>query len=135
MSSTAELLFANDAFYLAFRHRDYARMEEIWAHNAPVSCTHPGWKTLLERSEVMASWAGIFQNTSSPEISARGAQARELGEIGLVTCYEILGNSVLAATNIFVREGNDWQLLHHHASQCHEVPPEILGDEDAVSLQ
>jgi len=33
-----------------------------------------------------------------------------------VTCGESVGNSLLAATNLFVRENGGWRLVHHHAS-------------------
>ena len=129
MTASAELLFANEAFYLAFQHRDQAAMEALWATGMPISCTHPGWRTLCGRVEVMSSWAGIFGQPKTPGIEVRGAQAREQGGMGLVTCYELLGNNVLCATNVFVREQGQWRIVHHHAGACRELQPEALGEE------
>ena len=42
MPEHAAVLFANDAFYLAFANRDYDAMDVIWARDAPVTCIHPG---------------------------------------------------------------------------------------------
>ena len=131
---TAELLFTNDAFYLAFHNRDFESMDRLWARRVAVSCTHPGWKTLEGRAQVMASWEGIFEHAASPAIIARAAQARGRGDAGLVTCYEVLGDTVLSATNVFFQEQGKWRIVHHHASQCREAPPGVLVEEE-VSLQ
>ena len=130
----AELLFVNDAFYLAFHNRDVESMDRLWARQVTVSCAHPGWRTLVGRSQVMASWRGIFGHADSPAIVARGAEARGQGGAGLVTCYEVLGDTVLSATNVYFREQDEWRIVHHHASQCREVPPAALSKEH-VSLQ
>ena len=39
-----------------------------------------------------------------------------IGDAAFVTCGESVGNNLLAATNLFVREGMAWRLVHHHAS-------------------
>ena len=62
MSDTAELLFANEAFYHVFRSRDLAAMEALWARRAPIACVHPGWQALITREAVMASWSDILSN-------------------------------------------------------------------------
>ncbi|MEJ2131981.1 MAG: nuclear transport factor 2 family protein, partial [Gammaproteobacteria bacterium] len=62
------VLFANDAFYLAFRERDLNAMERLWARNSPVVCIHPGWNPLTSRQEIMASWEAILTNPEAPRI-------------------------------------------------------------------
>lgn len=125
MSDTAELLFANEAFYHVFRGRDLAAMEALWARRAPISCVHPGWQALMTRAAVMESWDGILSNPKAPNVDCRGAQAHLLGELGVVLCYEIIGRSVLTATNIFLREDGDWRMIHHHAGPCGAPPAEL----------
>ena len=39
-----------------------------------------------------------------------------LGEVAFVTCHEVLPSGRLAATNVFVREGDAWRLVHHQAT-------------------
>jgi SnoaL-like domain len=128
MNETARLLFANDAFYLIFRSRDVAGMDALWASEAGVSCIHPGWDILDNREDVMASWRGILGNAASPPVESRGARARVSGGMGLVMCYEIVEGSTLVATNVFVKEGADWKMVHHQAGPC-RVSPEKLGEE------
>ena len=75
MSDTAELLFANEAFYHVFRSRDLAAMEDLWAKRAPVICVHPGWQALTTRDAVMESWRGILTNPEAPSVDCRAAHA------------------------------------------------------------
>ena len=123
MSTRAAVLFANAAFYEAFRSRDLATMDQLWAREAPVACIHPGWRALTGREEVMESWEGILANPESPEITCRNAEALLLGDTAVVLCYEEIAGSLLAATNLFRRDGSAWRLVHHQAGPCHEAPP------------
>jgi ketosteroid isomerase-like protein len=113
MSETAAVLFANDAFYIAFRGRDLEAMDDLWAREAPVACIHPGWHALSGREDVMDSWQGILTNPNSPQINCHKARAYLAGDSGFVICYETMGDTVLVATNIFVREAGTWKLAHH----------------------
>ncbi len=135
MSDTAELLFANEAFYHVFRSRDLAAMEALWARRAPIACVHPGWHALNTREAVMESWEGILSNSEAPVIDCRGAHAHLVGELGIVICYEIIGRSVLIATNIFLREDGAWRMVHHHAGPCGTPPPELAEDPPEEPMQ
>jgi ketosteroid isomerase-like protein len=117
-----EVLVANDAFYAAFSAADLALMDALWAREHSVTCTHPGRAVLESREAVMASWHLIFRSGQRLRAAADGASVCLSGAMAVVTCYERLRNArgqqlgVLAATNVFVREGEDWKLVHHHAS-------------------
>lgn len=128
MTEIASLLFSNEAFYLVFRNRDLAGMDTLWAAREQVSCIHPGWDALLTRTAVMKSWRGILGNAESPAVTCRAARARVMGDTGLVVCYEQVGRSVLVATNVFVKEGTEWKMVHHQAGPC-QASPEQLGEE------
>ena len=127
MSTSAAVLFANAAFYEAFRSRDLATMDQLWAREAPVACIHPGWRALTGREEVMESWEGILANPESPEITCRNAEAFVAGESAYVVCYEVVGRSVLVATNLFVAEEGQWRLIHHQAGPC-DLPLDALDE-------
>jgi hypothetical protein len=71
----------------------------------------------------MRSWAAILGSADSPAIRALAPQATVLGDVALVTCFEALGRAYAVATNIFVREGNRWKLVHHQAGPTSERPP------------
>jgi hypothetical protein len=122
------VLFVNDAFYAAFRERDIETMEDLWARRAPVACIHPGWQALDQREDIMESWQAILGNPESPGIECRNATAFMQGETAFVVCYEVLGQSVLVATNIFVQEDGSWKLVPHQAGPCN-APPGLEEDE------
>jgi hypothetical protein len=135
MSETAKLLFANDAFYTAFANRDSAAMEDLWARQAPLTCIHPGWQTLISREAVLDSWRAILASPRAPQISCRGPHAFAHGELGLVVCYEVIGASVLAASNVFVREGGVWKLMHHQAGPCEALPADVQAEMPPEPMQ
>lgn len=123
------LLFANEAFYRAFADRDMEAMDEIWADDDSVACIHPGWGPLFGRDEVMQSWAAIIANPNSPDIACLSATAHIFGSAGFVVCYEEIAGQYLVATNIFVRDGSIWKLVHHQAGPTATLPPAEEPDE------
>lgn len=108
---------ANTSFYRAFSSGDYAAMSRLWAAEAPISCVHPGMPAILGREAVMESWAQILNGAAPFVMRADHAQVHILGDTAILTCYE--GNDEqpahLAATNVFVLEGDAWRMVHHHA--------------------
>lgn len=124
MSEHAAVLFANETFYAAFRDRDMAAMEDVWAIEAVVTCIHPGWHALNGRDEVMESWQSILGGGNAPDIAARGAQAHLYGDAATVICFEEISGDYLIATNYFVRERGRWKMVHHQAAPTSGVPPE-----------
>ena len=128
------VLFANEAFYSAFRGRDLAAMAALWAERAPVAVIHPGWQALTGRERVLASWRTILEGPNPPDITCHGATAHLCGEVAYVLCYERVGGGVLVATNIFAREGRVWRMVHHQAgpTAATEPPPETETASDAV---
>jgi len=138
MSDQDAVLFANEAFYAAFASRDLAAMEKVWAKDKSISCTHPGWQPLVGRAEVMASWRSILGNAKAPRISCRAERATIYGECAVVTCIEqIAGDKdsaeFLTATNVFVRVGQLWAIVHHQAGPVN-IDPQSLEDEEPPAL-
>ena len=108
------ILFTNESFYAAIRAGDMVAMDELWANEAPVACIHPGWPILVGRDDVMASWRTILQ--SPPGVHQEDARVVPIDDAtALVVCRETIGNTTLAATNVFLREHGDWRLVHHQA--------------------
>ncbi len=116
VAAELEVLEANEAFYRAFAARDLDAMAGLWAESHPVACAHPGWDVLDGREEVLDSWRGILRSEAAPDVSCSHAQARVLGEAAFVTCHEVMAGGRLVATNVFVREGGRWRMVHHQAS-------------------
>jgi ketosteroid isomerase-like protein len=127
------VLEANDGFYRAFTERDAAAMDDVWAHERPITCVHPGWDLLVGREAVMTSWQAIFGNDGSPPIQCLRPRAWITGDASYVVCLESSGGGppALVATNMFVREGGRWRMVHHHAGPL-ATPPhdDAIGEDD-----
>ncbi len=123
MPDTDAVLFANEAFYQAFIERDLEAMEGLWSHLLPVSCIHPGWGAVYGLEEVMQTWAAIIKGEGEAPGLSRGATASVYGDTASVICFEELGGGFLIATNLFVREGHIWKIVHHQAGPTSAAPP------------
>jgi hypothetical protein len=119
-----EVLFANDAFYLAFSAGDLTAMNELWTDRPGVLCVHPGWPALNDRETVMQSWARILGNPRQPRVIGHAAEVLDLGNAMLVLCYEQMEDTVMVASNVFVEGPDGPQLIVHHAGLCSD-PPEL----------
>src|SRR5215469_5059630 len=117
MTDSDAVLAANLEFYRAFTARDIAAMDALWARQAPVACLHPGWTALNDRTAIMESWNGILSNSDAPHIACYDEQVFLYGNVALVLCEEELEGGTLAASNLFVREADEWRIAHHHAGQ------------------
>jgi ketosteroid isomerase-like protein len=126
MSDRAAVLFANDAFYVAFLSHDIQAMNALWAIGPTVSCVHPGWNHLAGRDVVMESWDGILANHDGPSFEVKGSSASIFEDTAVVICYEVFAEVTMVATNVFVREDGEWRIMHHQASAS---PPPPVSDE------
>jgi len=122
MDATA-VLFANETFYHAFSHRDFAVMERLWAREWPVLCIHPGWPVLTEHAAIIESWRRIFQNSATGTVTPHYARAFVYGAMATVVCYEEIQGALLVANNTFIVEAGEIRIIHHHASHCANPPP------------
>ena len=133
MSEHAAVLFANEAFYLAFASQDLEAMDSIWAREGPVTCIHPGWDPLSDRDEVMDSWEAILNNPNTTNIACKNATVRVFGEFACVICHEVLDQGFLAATNLFAQEDGQWKIIHHQAGAA--PPPEDSETDPSDTMQ
>lgn len=118
-----EVLFANDAFYLAFAHGDLEAMNRLWADRDDVVCAHPGWAWLSGRDAVMDSWARILGNPDQPAVHVHAARTVAVADdVMLVICYETVGDTVMTAVNVFVSSSDGPRLVSHQAGPCGEPP-------------
>jgi len=129
MAENEAVLFANEAFYRAFADRDMTAMEDVWSTTAPIVCIHPGWGALSGREDVLESWAAIIANTDSPDIKVHTPMPHLYGNVGFVVCYEEIAGQYLIATNVFVRDGKIWRMVHHQAGPSADAPEPGESDE------
>jgi len=119
MNDTAQqVLFSNEAFYLAFSHKNIEAMDALWSRRSPLVCVHPGWRRLTDRGQIMLSWKRILENPNQPGMDFLEPEVHDHGAMVLVTCYESLPNGVCLASNGFVYEGERWQMVLHHSGAC-----------------
>ncbi len=133
MPEHAAVLFANDAFYLAFANQDFEAMQSIWAARTPVTCIHPGWDVLSDREDVIDSWRQILENPTATNITCKSPMVRVLGELAYVICHEVLDQGYLVATNVFVQEDGQWKMVHHQAGAA--PPPDDPEEDPQDTLQ
>ena len=117
MTDSDAVLAANLEFYRAFAARDLIAMNALWARRAAVACLHPGWTALKDREEIIESWEGILSNPDAPRVACFDEQVLLYGDVALVLCEEELAGGTLAASNLFIREDDEWRIAHHHAGQ------------------
>jgi hypothetical protein len=124
MQDLDAVLAVNAEFYGAFADRDYDAMEGIWSRRSPVACIHPGWPPITGREEVLVSWRQILGNAGAPKVECLSPEAFLCGDAVFVICYERIDEARLVATNIFVREGGIWRMVHHQAGPTSAEPDE-----------
>lgn len=125
------VLAVNARFYRAFNEGDLIAMERIWAANAPVACLHPGEALLCGRSAVFHRWQEILAYRPGFTLRCDSPTAQLVGTAAIVYCYEGSNEhpAHLAATNVFVREGSDWRMVHHQAGPLADPIPRRRASE------
>jgi ketosteroid isomerase-like protein len=130
-----EVLASNLAFYTALRNLDLAQMEEVWLHADWVKCLHPGWELLMGWDEIRGSWENIFRSTEQMMVNVSRPLVHVAGDVAWVSCLESVttaspsnfSSAVIEATNIFVRRGKAWRLVHHHTTPVSGDVPGASG--------
>ena len=115
MTEEEAILAANAAYYRAFRMGDDALMGRVW-HDGAITCVHPGWPPIHGRAAVLASYRGIMSNPNQPEVACQEEQVFVTCDVARVICVEAVAGVRLIATNLFLREGENWRMIHHQAS-------------------
>ena len=135
MSEQMTVLFANEAYYASFQSGDFETMESLWARSVTVTCIHPGSHHLMEWNLVMECWKSILTNRDLPDMEAVNPVANIYGDMAVVICYEVFREVTLIATNIFVKEDNQWKIMHHQAGGSPKPLMEEPGYEESKTLQ
>ncbi len=106
-------LRANAAFYDALARGHHDQMAGLWATTTPVSCIHPGGPPIRGLAPILESWRHIFKNP--PEIHFSDAEVQMIRGLAVVTCFEHIEETRLAATNLFVWEKGQWAIACHQS--------------------
>ena len=114
---------AENAFYEALENADIEAMMEVWAEDEEIVCVHPGGERLVGYAAVRSSWA---------QIAGSGQKIRvHLSDQSVVNGMMLAVHSLhehirmegeqrspvpVAVTNVYLRTGNGWRMIVHHAS-------------------
>jgi ketosteroid isomerase-like protein len=121
---TDGVLAANAAFYRAFADADLPTLDRIVARRHAVAVIHPGWPVVIGREAVMETWQMIFTEGPQP-VRPVSPEVLALGDAALVIVYEKAGDVYLAASNLFVREDDEWRLACHQAGPISAPRPDM----------
>jgi len=130
---------ANAAFYRALESSRIERMDEVWSHEEPVRCVHPGWELITGWPRVRESWVRIFEGGQKMRVHPTEVCTQVSGEFAWVTCIENItlfndesfDTAQAVATNLFLLRDGRWLMAHHHTS----LIPMIVSEADAETIQ
>lgn len=111
------------AFYEALNQADIDRMMACWADEDDIVCVHPGGPRLVGHVAVRAAFEALFAHGS---VMAQAERVRRL-DAGHCSVHSVIervtvpgddGEQVVwvAATNVYVKSGQGWRMVVHHAS-------------------
>ena len=130
----AQVKRANERFYRAFESLDMDRMAVVWVHAERARCVIPGWDMLEGWDAISQSWEAIFANTEYMRFVITDVSVHLYGHVAWVTCIENLSDSPdtphitrILATNIYEKTGEEWHIVHHHASPVMRPAPDLEG--------
>src|SRR5262247_2724851 len=132
---------ANERFYRAFESLDISKMAVVWIQAERTKCVHPGWGLLSGWEAIRQSWEAIFANTDYMRFVITDVSVHLYGHVAWVTCVENLSDAPdtlqmarILATNMYEHIGDEWRIVHHHASPVmrpepasSEADPEFLN--------
>ena len=111
------------AFYEALEKADLELMMSVWSEDEEVVCIHPGGARLAGHAAIREAWRQMF--AGGPRLTVHVGQVQALQSMMMVThsVHEFIaarGESrpaaPVVATNVYMRSGNGWKMVMHHAS-------------------
>jgi ketosteroid isomerase-like protein len=130
----AQVKHANERFYRAFESLDITLMAAVWVQAEQATCVHPGWDVLTGWEDIRRSWEAIFANTDYMRFVITDVSVHLYEQVAWVTCMENLSDDPdapqrtrILATNVYEHSGDDWRIVHHHASPVMRPRPDLSG--------
>ena len=131
MMTEETALFANEAFYAAFREGDYPAMEALWAREAKQCCLHPTWEPLFGREAILTAWRELL--AGPPPIECAMPYVISTQSMATVFCFEKIEQAYLAATNVFVMEEGRPRIVLHQAAPTRGKPQADTGTKPTIN--
>lgn len=125
---------AEAQFYEAVRDGDLERLMAVWADDDDVVCVHPGGTRVVGPQAVRAAFEALFSNGTiavHPEhvkrVHAMGCAVHSVLERIDVVTSDGPRTGWIVATNVYVKTGEGWRMVAHHASPgAPDELPEII---------
>jgi ketosteroid isomerase-like protein len=124
---TGAIKSANDAFYSAISARSADAIDRVWSHDEAVFNIFAVSKTpMIGWKAVKSGYDNLFERFTELSVSMAEPVIRQDGDDALVVGVEMQkaklpnGDSVAASlpvTNVFVKRGGQWLMVHHHSSR------------------
>ncbi|GMH43353.1 hypothetical protein BSKO_11275 [Bryopsis sp. KO-2023] len=114
--------YANQQFYRAFQNGSMDAMRKIWGKGEHVQCVHPSQGCIAGDELVLESWRVVLGAIPKGNfrIVVDDVRVYVVDRQAYVTCVEIVKSGSeqgrLISTNLFEKQGEDWVIVHHHAS-------------------
>lgn len=124
---------AENAFYEALEAGNVDAMMEVWAEDEEIVCVHPGRERLVGYEAVRASWAQIAGGGQKLKVHLSDLSVVNGMMLAVHSLHENISvageargdarRSVpVAVTNVYMRTGNGWRMIVHHASGVPQRP-------------
>ncbi len=110
--------------YAAMQAGDIGRLMAVWSDDDEIACVHPGGRRLVGAAAIRTAFEAMFANGP---IAAEPYRVRRLDShssavhsvLERVAVKSAAGSEQFAwvlATNVYVKSGQGWRLVAHHAS-------------------
>jgi uncharacterized protein (TIGR02246 family) len=120
---------AETAFYEALERADLEAMMEVWAEDEEIVCIHPAGPRLTGYEQVRESWAQMFKSRQRLQVHLSNQVYAQGMMLAIHSVHETIAvagepkaRPPMVATNVYLRTGNGWRLLVHHASPAPAAP-------------
>ena len=121
------------AFYSALQHGDIDKLMACWSDEDDIVCVHPGGARLVGLAAIRSTFEAMFANgaiRALPEkvrkLDSLAASVHSVLERIEVQTEEGTRHAWVIATNVYLKTGQGWRMVAHHASpgtpnELHEV--------------
>jgi uncharacterized protein (TIGR02246 family) len=115
------------AFYDALEKSDLEAMMAVWAEDEDVLCIHPGGARVSGHAAIREVWRQMFAGGARLSVVVGQVIATQAMLMATHSVHEFISMKgeprpahPVVATNVYVRSGNGWRMIVHHASPTPE---------------
>lgn len=111
------------AFYEALEKSDLESMMSVWAEDEDVLCIHPGGARVSGHAAIREIWRQMFAGGPRLAVYVGQVMATQAMLMATHSVHEYIAmkgearpTHPVVATNVYIRSGNGWRMIVHHAS-------------------